>query len=150
MAHQTEMARQWEEAERQRTIDEAWEQMEREQQEEMQAWVQAIMVMQGGGMLGPLTAVVVPMLRACERCTVLLQEPEGCVVSEQGKARVCLPCQKARKACVWPLGVGGAGAAMGSGTEASEEEGGEDCDERVTQRRGEAQEGVHNNRGGRG
>ena len=47
--------------------------------------------------------------------------PEGDqgVCGEWGKARACLPCQKARKACVWPLGAGGAGAAMGSGTEAS-------------------------------
>ena len=59
------------------------------------------------------------MLRVCERCTFLLQEPEGCVVSEWGKARACLPCQKARKACVWPLGAGGVGAAMGSRTEVS-------------------------------
>ena len=55
----------------------------------------------------------------CKRCTIHLQEPEGCVVSERGKARACLPCQKACKACIWPLGAGGAGAATGSGTEAS-------------------------------
>ena len=60
-----------------------------------------------------------PTLMACERCTVHLQEPKGCVVSERGKARACLPCQKARKVCVWPLGPGGAGAAMGSRTEVS-------------------------------
>ena len=60
--------------------------MEWEQQEEMQVQAWAVMVMQGSGMLGPLTA--------CEKCTVHLQEPEGCVVSERGKARVCLPCQK--------------------------------------------------------
>ena len=94
--------------------------MEWEQQEEMQARAQAIMVTQGGGALGPSTVVVVLMLRVCERCMVLLQEPEGCVVSEQGKVRACLPCQKVRKACVWPLGPGGAGAAaMGSRTEVS-------------------------------
>ena len=131
-------------------IDEAQEQMEREQQEEMQARAQAVTVTQGGGTLGPSTAVAVLMPRACERCTVLLQEPEECVVSERGKARACLPCQKAHKACVWPLGAGGAGVATGSRTEASEEEGGEDCDERVTQRWGEAQEGAHDNGGGRG
>ena len=55
----------------------------------------------------------------CKRCTIHLQEPEGCVVSERGKVRVCLPCQQARKACVWPLGAGGGGVATGSGTEAS-------------------------------
>ena len=108
-----------EEAERQRTIDEAWAWMEREQQEEMQAWARAVTVMQGGGTPGPSTAVVGPIPTACERCTVHLQEPEGCVVSERGKARACLPCQKAHKACVQPLGPGGAGAATGSGTEAS-------------------------------
>ena len=99
--------------------DKAQEQMEREQQEEMQTQVQAITIMQGGGTPGPLTVVAVPIVRACERCTVLLQEPKGCVVSERGKARACLPCQKARKACVWPLGPGGVGVAMGSGTKAS-------------------------------
>ena len=119
MACQMEITHRREEAERQRVIDEAQEQMEREQQEEMQARAQAITVMQGGGMPGPLTAVAVPMPRACERCMVLLQEPKGCVVSEQGKARACLPCQKARKACVWPLGPGGAGVATGSETEVS-------------------------------
>ena len=119
MERQTEIVRRQEEAERQRVIDEAQEQMEKEQQEEMQAQARAVTVMQGGGMPGPLTAGVVPMPRACKRCTVLLQEPEGCVVSERGKARACLPCQKARKACVWPLGAGGVGAAMGSRTEAS-------------------------------
>ena len=119
MERQTEIACQWEEAERQRAIDEVQEQMEREQQEEMQAWAQAIMVTQGSGMPGPSTAVAVPMPRACKRCTVLLQEPEGCVVREWGKARACLPFQKAHKACVWPLGAGGVGAATGSGTKAS-------------------------------
>ena len=119
MERQTEIARRQEEAERQRVIDKAQEQMEQEQQEEMQARVRAVMVTQGGGMPGPSTAGVVPMPRACKRCTVLLQEPEGCVVSERGKARACLPCQKARKACVWPLGAGGVGAATGSRTEAS-------------------------------
>ena len=109
----------------------------------MQTRAWAITVMQGGGTPGPLIAVAVPMARVCERCMVLLQEPEGCVVSEQGKARACLPCQKVRKACVWPLGLGGAGAATGSGTEASEEEGREDCDERIAQRWGEVQEGAH-------
>ena len=93
--------------------------MERELQEELQAWVWAITVTQGRGTPGPSMAVVGPTLRACERCTVQLGEPEGCLVSEKGKARVCLPCQKAHKACVWPLGPGGAGAATGSGTEGS-------------------------------
>ena len=97
-----------------------------------------------------MTAVAVPMLRACERCMVLLQEPKGCMVSEQGKARACLPCQKVHKACVWPLGLGGVGVAMGSGTEASEEEGREDCNECVAQRQREVQEGMHDNGGGRG
>ena len=77
------------------------------------------MVTQGGRTPGPSTAVVGPTPTACERSTVHLQEPEGCVVSERGKARACLPCQKACKACIWPLGPGGAGAATGSRTEAS-------------------------------
>ena len=93
--------------------------MEREQQEEMQTRAWAITVTQGGGTPGPSIAVVALIVRVYERCTVLLQEPEGCVVSEQGKARACLPCQKARKACIWPLGLGGARVATGSGTEAS-------------------------------
>ena len=95
------------------------EQMEQEQQEEMQVWARAITVMQGGGTPGPSSAVAVPMPRACERCMVLLQEPEGCVVSEQGKARACLPSQKAHKACIWPLGAGGVGVATGSRTKVS-------------------------------
>ncbi|KIM67355.1 hypothetical protein SCLCIDRAFT_21205 [Scleroderma citrinum Foug A] len=107
-----------EEAERQRMIDEAWEQMEREQQE-MQTRVRAITVTQGGGTPGPSTAVAVPIVRACKRCTLLLKEPEGCVVREKGKAQACLFCQKVCKVCIWPLGPGGTGAAMGSGTEAS-------------------------------
>ena len=90
--------------------------MEWEQQEEMQAQARAVTVTQGGGTLGPSTAVAGSTPMACERCTVHLQEPKGCVVSERGKARACLPCQKARKACVWPLGPGGTGAATGSGT----------------------------------
>ena len=85
----------------------------------MQTRVWAITITQGGGTPGPSTAVAVLIARACKRCTVLLQEPEGCVVSEWGKVRACLPCQKVHKACVWPLGPGGAGAATGSGTEAS-------------------------------
>ena len=100
-------------------INEARVQMEWEQQEELQARAWAIMVTQGSGTPGPLTAVVEPTPRVCERCTVLLREPKGCVVSERGKAQAYLPCQKAHKACVWPLGPGGAGAATGSGTEAS-------------------------------
>ena len=119
MARQTEIARRQEEAERQRAIDKAWERMEREQEEEMQTRAWAITVMQGGGTPGPSTAVAGPAPRACKRCTVLLQEPEGCMVSKRGKARACLPCQKVRKACVWPLGPGGVGAATGSRTEAS-------------------------------
>ena len=119
MARQVEITCRREEAERQRVIDEAREQMEREQQEEMQMRARAITVTQGGGMPGPSTVVAGPTPRACERCTVLLQEPEGCVVSERGKVRACLPCQKVRKACVWPLGPGGAGVAMGSRTEVS-------------------------------
>ena len=119
MVRQAEAACRREEAERQRVIDEAQAWMEQEQQEEMQAWVRAVTVMQGGRTLGPSTAVVGPTPMACERCTVHLQEPEGCMVSERGKVRACLPCQKAPKACVWPLGPGGVGAAMGSRTEAS-------------------------------
>ena len=65
MAHQTEITCQWEEAERQRVINEAWEQIEREQQEEMQTRAWVITVMQGSGMPGPSTAVVVPIVRAC-------------------------------------------------------------------------------------
>ena len=121
MARQAEAARRQEEVERQKAIDEARVRMEREQQEEMQVQARAIMVMQGSRMPGPSTAVVGLTLTACERCTIHLQEPEGCVVSERGKVRVCLPCQKACKACVWPLGAGGVGAATGSGTEASGE-----------------------------
>ena len=100
MAQQVEAVRQWEEAKRQKVIDEAQVWMEREQQEEMQAWVQAITVMQGGGMPEPSTVVVVPILRGCERCTVQLREPKGCVVREKGKAQAFLLCQKACKACV--------------------------------------------------
>ena len=85
----------------------------------MQTWTWAIMVMQGGGMPGPLMAVAGPTPRACERCTLLLQEPEGCMVSERGKVRACLLCQKACKACVWPLGLAEVTVAMGSRTEGS-------------------------------
>ena len=60
--------------------------------------------------------VVGQTLRACERCMVQLGEPEGCLVSEKGKARACLPCQKA---CVWPLGLAEVTAVTGSGTEGS-------------------------------
>ena len=83
----------------------------------MQAW--AIMVTQGGGTLGLSTVVAVPIRRACERCTVLLGEPKGCMVREKGKAWACLLCQKAHKACVWPLGLAEVTAAMGSRTEGS-------------------------------
>ena len=47
MACQMEITHRWEEAERQRVIDEAREQMEQEQQEEMQAQARAVTVMQG-------------------------------------------------------------------------------------------------------
>ena len=93
--------------------------MEREQQEEMQMWAWAITVTQGGGTPGPSTAVVVPIARACERCTLLLKEPKGCVVREKGKVWACLLCQKVRKACVWPLGLAEATVVMGSGNEVS-------------------------------
>ena len=98
--------------------------MERAQQEEVQVQVQvqAIMVMQGGGMPGPSTAVAGPAgpaLRACERCTLLLGEPKGCVVSKRGKVQVCLPCQKVHKACIWPLGPGGMVVATSSRTKVS-------------------------------
>ena len=119
MVQQAEAVRQQEEAERQKAIDEAWARMEQEKQEEMQVWAWAVTVTQGGGMLGPSTAVVVLILRVCERCTVQLGEPEGCVVSEKGKAWACLSCQKVRKACVWPLGLAEATAVTGSGTEGS-------------------------------
>ena len=114
-----EAARQWEEAERQRAIDEAWVQMEQEQQEEMQVQGWAVMVTQGGRTLGPPTVVVVPIPRVCKRCTLLLKEPKGCVVRERSKACACLLCQKVRKVCVWPLGLAEATAAMGSGTKGS-------------------------------
>ena len=119
MVQQVEAAHWREEAERQRAINEARVWMEREQQEEQQVWAQAITVTQGGGTPGPSMAVVGPTLRACERCTLLLGEPKGCVVSKRGKAWACLPCQKACKACVWPLGLAEATAATGSGTEGS-------------------------------
>ena len=119
MACQMEITHRWEEAERQRVIDEAREQMEREQQEEMQMWARAITVTQGGRTPGPSTAVVVPIARACERCTLLLKEPKGCVVREKGKVWACLLCQKVRKACVWPLGLAEATVVMGSGNEVS-------------------------------
>ena len=93
--------------------------MEWEQQEEMQAQTWAVMVMQGRGMPGPSTVVAVLILRACERCMVQLGEPEGCVVSEKGKAWACLLCQKVHKACIWPLGLAEATAAMGSRMEGS-------------------------------
>ena len=114
-----EEVRRQEEAERQKAIDEAWAWMEQEQQEEMQVWAQAVMVTQGGGTLGPSTAVAVPIPRACERCMVFLGEPEGCVVREKGKAQACLLCQKARKACVWPLGLAEATVVTGSRMEGS-------------------------------
>ena len=93
--------------------------MEWEQQEEVQVQVGAIMVMQGGRMPGPSTAVVGPALRACKRCTVQFGEPEGCMVSERGKVWACLSGQKVRKACIWPLGLVEATVAMGSGMEGS-------------------------------
>ena len=93
--------------------------MEREQQEEMQTQAWAITVMQGSGTPGSLTVVAVLIARACERCTLLLKKPKGCVVREKGKAWACLLCQKTRKACMWPLGLAEATVAMGSGNEAS-------------------------------
>ncbi|KIM69166.1 hypothetical protein SCLCIDRAFT_19795 [Scleroderma citrinum Foug A] len=117
MVRQAEAARRREEAKRQKAINEARARMEREQQEEMQAWARAVMVTQGGETPGPSMAVAGPTPMACKRCTIHLQEPEG---------------------CVWDRGKWKASA------EASEEEGGEDCDERITQRQGEAQEGTHN------
>ena len=93
--------------------------MEREQQEEVWAQAWTITVTQGSRMPGPSMVVVGLAPRACKRCMLLLGEPEGCMVSERGKAWVCLPCQKACKACVWPLGPGGAVAATGSRTEVS-------------------------------
>ena len=101
MARQTEITCQWEEAERQRVINEAWEQMEQEQQEEMQTWAWAITITQGSGMPGPSTAVVVLIARVCYRCTLLLKEPKGCMVREKGKAQACLLCQKVCKVCMW-------------------------------------------------
>ena len=100
-------------------IDEAWAQMEQEQQEEMQAWVQAITVMQGSGMPGPSAVPAGLMLRACERCMVLLRDPEGCMVSEKGKAWACMPCQKACKAYNWPLGLAEVAVTTSSGMEGS-------------------------------
>ena len=105
--------------------------MEREQQEEMQARARAVTVTQGGGTPGPSAVPAGPMPRACERCTVLLRDPEGCAVSEKGKARACVPCQKARKACNWPLGPAEAAATTGSGTEGS----GKPAPRRVVKRR---------------
>ena len=119
MARQVEAVGRQEEAERQKAIDKVQAWMEREQQEEMQAQVWAITVMQGGGTAGPSTAVVGLTPRACKRCMLLLGEPEGCVVREKGKAQACLLCQKARKACVWPLGLAEATVVMGSGMEGS-------------------------------
>ena len=119
LRHTAEAVHQWEEAEKQSMIDKARVWMEREQQEEQQVQVWAITVTQGSRMPGPLMTVAGPAPRACKRCTLLLGEPEGCVVSERGKARACLPCQKVCKACIWPLGPGGVVVAMGSGTEAS-------------------------------
>ena len=46
-------------------------------------------------------------------------EGKGCMVREKGKVRACLLCQKAHKACVWPLGLAEAIAVTGSRTEGS-------------------------------
>ena len=119
VARQAEAACRWEEAQRQKAIDKVRAQMEWEQQEEMQARARAITVMQGSGTPGPSTVPVGPMPRACERCTVLLWDPEGCAVSEKGKVQACMPCQKVRKACNWPLGPAEAAATTGSRTEGS-------------------------------
>ena len=88
-------------------INKAWAQMEREQQEEMQVRAWAITVTQGGGTPGPSTAVVGWTPRVCKRCMVQLGVPEGCLVSEKGKA------------CIWPLGLAEATAVTGSRTEGS-------------------------------
>ena len=114
-----EAVRQWEEAERQRAIDEAWAQMKQEQQEELQVRAWAIMVTQGTRTPGPSMAVAGPTARACEWCVGLLWDPEGCMVSEKGKVWACMPCQKAHKTCNWPLGLVEVTAAMGSRTEGS-------------------------------
>ena len=93
--------------------------MEQEQQEEMQVWAWAITVTQGSGTPGPSMVVAGPMVRACEQCVGLLQDPEACVVSKKGKAWACVPCQKAHKACNWPLGLAEAAAVTGSRMEGS-------------------------------
>ena len=46
-------------------------------------------------------------------------EGKGCMVREKGKAQACLLCQKAHKACIWPLGLAEAIAVTGSRTEGS-------------------------------
>ena len=114
-----EDARWCEEAKRQRQIDEVWSWMEQVQQEDLQVWAQAIMATQGGRTPGSLMAVVGPIVRACKWCTLHLMDTEGCMVSEKGKVWACMPCQKVRKACIWPSGLGDATMAMGSGTEGS-------------------------------
>ena len=112
-------ARQCAEEDRQKKIDEDLARMEWEQERDLQARSQAITAVQGGGVPGPLMAGAAPAFRACERCTVLLKDLEGSVLSEKGKARSCVLCQKARKACNWPPGQTGATMATGSGTEGS-------------------------------
>ena len=103
------------EEDRQKEINEALARMERD----LQARSQAITAMQGGRVPGPSMAGAAPAVRVCEWCTVLLKDPEGCVLSEKSKARSCVLCQKARKACNWPLGQMGATTATGSRTEGS-------------------------------
>ena len=107
------------EEDRQKEINEALARMEREQERDLQARSQAIMAMQGGRVPGPSMAGAAPAVRVCEWCTVLLKDPEGCVLSEKSKARSCVLCQKARKVCNWPPGQMGATTATGSRTEGS-------------------------------
>ena len=119
------------EEDRQKKINEALARMERERERDLQVRLQAITAMQGGGVPGPLMVGAALAVRACERCTVLLKDPEGCVLSEKGKAQSCVLCQKACKTCNWPPGQTGATTATGSGTEGS----GKAAPKRVMRRR---------------
>ena len=78
--------------------------------------VQAIMATQGSGTTGPLMVVVNPAARACERCTKVLWDIEGCMTSAKGKAWACVPCQMV---CTWALGPADVTTVTGSGTEGS-------------------------------